>query len=90
MRRHDERDPELGYMLSEIFPAAEKELDQEAVDPFGKFLERKKARPGSTLANLAGHQGLPVGKHGKHFASKGSPTPRTVAPRFVDWKAKLA
>jgi len=45
----------------------------------------KKARPGSTLANLAGHQGLPVGKHGKHFASKGSP-PRTVAPRFADWK----
>jgi hypothetical protein len=39
MRRHDERDPELEFMLSEIFPAAEKELDQEAADPFGKFLE---------------------------------------------------
>jgi hypothetical protein len=31
--------------------------------------------------HLAGRRGLAVGKYGKHFASKGSPTPRTLAPR---------
>jgi hypothetical protein len=95
MRRHDERDPELEYMLSEIFPAAEKELDQEAADPFGKFLESSALESSGIDSAALQREMQPVHDHfrqhyAKLAASAATGTAQTLAksipadPRVTD------